>query len=159
MKWNKINKNNKEGKTYVSPKHNTHMNLIWLRCGCLFPISPSGSRPWIKAASAFTVSWLSIHYWCHLQFLVQFSVLKSIRHWTFLDRQWTLIAFNWQGVIHRKPWTPQFDTLWKENASVVNLHFNRQMSDIRYHSCICQKLELLIHQTPGLNIMSYVTKK
>ena len=96
----------------------------------LFPISPSGSRPWIKAASAFTVSWLSIHYWCHLQFLVQFSVLKSIRHWTFLDRQWTLIAFNWQGVIHRKPWTPQFDTLWKENASVVNLHFNRQMSDI-----------------------------
>lgn len=96
----------------------------------LFPISPSGSCPWIKAASAFTVSWLSIHYWCHLQFLVQFSVLKSIRHWTFLDRQWTLIAFNWQGVIHRKPWTPQFDTLWKENASVVNLHFNRQMSDI-----------------------------
>lgn len=68
----------------------------------LFPISPSGSRPWIKAASAFTVSWLSIHYWCHLQFLVQFSVLKSIRHRTFLDRQWTLIAFNWQGVIHRK---------------------------------------------------------
>lgn len=107
----------------------------------LFPISPSGSRPWIKAASAFTVSWLSIHYWCHLQFLVQFSVLKSIRHRTFLDRQWTLIAFNWQGVIHRKPWTPQFDTLWKENASVVNLYFNRQMSDIRYHSCICQKLE------------------
>ena len=96
----------------------------------LFPISPSGSRPWIKAASAFTVSWLSIHYWCHLQFLVQFSVLKSIRHWTFLDRQWTLIAFNWQGVIHRKPWTPQFDTLRKENASVVNLQFNRQMSDI-----------------------------